>query len=1011
MELATEQPFEVSDCIVVPAQGLVIGPKGQETLGKRFMSMLVVLARHAPDPAPTDEILKEAWNEDASDQVVLNGASAVRNTFAAVCGVTDLIPRGEQPYRLNAEVNFDDVLVPSTNQCPYKALSSFESNDRIYFAGRSADSDAILKQLQLGCGFVLIVGASGVGKSSLLRAALLPTHKRELGYQGKLIDCKAESANTLLEKLRMDRPKKPQFVALDHLELMFSSAYTTEEQQQIATQLHDLTQQPKVRIVACMRADYYGDIARVPMLTQLVQGSGTHLLGNLMGKALRDVIIRPAALAGLSFEGSAGSNATLADQILEDAHSHDDQLPLLSLLLTRLYDQRDSNNQLTYQAYNTVGGYDGCLTQHAEACYQSLPPDQQAQLTQVLLTLTIANAETVTTIAVPLAAFSTQQQQLIQQFVDQRLCQTLQTDGSAKVAIAHESLLRHWPRANRIIEQHKADLGRRADIRQGTERWLRANKAPGYLLSQTPYQQVRGVCDNPSIRLDPDEQQFLERSSSAIRRTQFLRRFGVLTLALLLGFAAVSSWRLELSREAADQARQSADESFAILEHMLRETDPGTLATADKDSLVGIAPADLLDSAREALSSGNYNADVYIRVALSLAEIYQNHWQLAPVAELLAEAEQQIANSPGVDNFSSVRLYNAQGKLAYYQHDYDQADKLYQKSSTLLGSQDNPGLRATIENNLGELRLAQGKYSQAQKHHELALSIRQRLYPNGQQRVGESLHNLAGVHKAAGAFDRAGELYQQAITMQRQILGATHPELATAMTNLGVLRMGQGNLDEAEPLLTEALEIRRNSYGDDHPQTANSLHNLAAFAVQSGDQENAERLSEQSIDQHRKLFGKQHIAVAAGLNNLAKLYIEQARYTEAEKLLNQAVQDFTQKGASPHPYAGYFYYNLAVSELELGKTENAMLSNDQALNALPPDHPDRALFKTLSAEIQHQQGLQINLNEMLIQPLATIAKTKGTDSVAFSVAVNRAANILKVMPDEELRRALESYGR
>ena len=998
MDLTRMAPFELGDLIVIPAERLIIGSVGRFDLPPLRMKALVMLARHAPDAVASDELLTELWSSSASDQSLLNAISDLRKALALAGASEDIIESGHRTYRLTLLPNFDAVSVPSPDSNPYPGLASFSAADRIYFSGRNEDLGALIANLENKSPLVLLLGASGIGKSSLVAAGLVPHYERECRYSCHTIDCaRADTLQSLEQKwLRSLTPSANvsgggHLLIIDHLEKLLDTVESSESIDSLVQVLRTALAIPKVRVVALLRSDWYPRLIEFPALVALLRENTTQLLANLPAAELREVVMRPARLAGLTFELSP-NGASLADQILVDAQGGRDQLPLLSVLLAQLYELRTSANVLTFEAYERLGTFSSCLARHAEQSLTELSDSDRAALPRVSLALLRISERGVTGRPRPLRTFDAEDRPLIEHFIKRRLLTTWSDGGTVMIAYCHDALVRNWPTLTRLIDSHKAHVLLREELTQSAQRWSANDCSRDFHLAPGPLANARRVEADPHINLSASEIQLIAASDSTYARARRVRN--VVTTALVaLCIAALASASLLLQeRQAVRTAERRAAESFEVLQQILRTTEPAVAARA------GLEPARFLDHASQTLATGHFAPAVHAEVALTLAEIYQQQWRLSPVEALLADARAQSELVPE-DLALAARVLTAEGKLAYNRNNYTLAKERYLSAlQAIANSPDQRSLLATIKNNLGELHLAQGAFAEGIAAHSEALKIRRTLFPDGNQKVGESLQNLAGGERANGQLENAEQHYREAIVMQRQALGEEHPEVATAISNLSVLLMSRGRLDEAQALADDAWAIRRQVFGDQHPQTANSLHNVASLAVQRGDYARAVPLLQRSIETHQDLFGEQHIAVAAGMNNLGKAYIAQGQYESACEILARAIARFEQADP-PNPLAAYFYYNLAAAELKTERGEDALQSVQTAIARLPADHADQALFRTLQGSVLAELGKNFDSRRLFLDALRDVQASRGTQSDAYSAAYERASSYFRRVND------------
>ncbi len=269
--------------------------------------------------------------------------------------------------------------------CPFKGLAPFDAADVEYFFGRERLVDELGARLA-GTAFLAIIGPSGSGKSSLLRAGLLPAldHWRQVIVrpgERPAVELARELGGGLPDVLQGVPRGERLVVAVDQFEELFAAAVTEEERRTFVSAVVDAAWDPDRRaaIVIVLRADFFGRIAPYVELADLI-GQSHVLLGPMARGELRRAVEGPAERTGLEVEPE------LVEAVVDDVAGEVGGLPLLSTALLDLWLARDGA-ALTLESYERTGGVRGAVGRHAEAAFQSLGPQEQQIARRLLLRL------------------------------------------------------------------------------------------------------------------------------------------------------------------------------------------------------------------------------------------------------------------------------------------------------------------------------------------------------------------------------------------------------------------------------------------------------------------------------------------------------------------------------------------------------------------------------------------------------------------------------------------------
>jgi WD40 repeat protein len=266
----------------------------------------------------------------------------------------------------------------------------------------------------------------------------------------------------------------------------------------------------RLRAVLTVRADYYGHFARHPALARLI-GDNTLLVGPMTMSELRRAIEEPARVAGLELEEG------FADAVLADIRHEPGALPLLSTALLATWERRDGR-VLRVAAYREAGGVAGALTRLADGVYGGLDAAGQAATRRVFLRLTTPGedgGELRRRAPRPELAGSEQEEAVLAALVERRL---VTADGDT-VEVAHEALLREWPRLRAWLDEDRDGRRVHRHLTEAAGAWDAAGRDPADLYRGARLDAAQEWATAHPGDANPLEQAFLAASAAAQERT------------------------------------------------------------------------------------------------------------------------------------------------------------------------------------------------------------------------------------------------------------------------------------------------------------------------------------------------------------------------------------------------------------------------------------------------------------------------------------------------------------
>jgi DNA-binding SARP family transcriptional activator/WD40 repeat protein/energy-coupling factor transporter ATP-binding protein EcfA2 len=492
---------------------------------------------------------------------------------------------------------------PTMGVCPYRGLATFDTVDAGYFFGRERLVATLVARLAVAR-FVGVIGASGSGKSSLVRAGLIPAlaggalpgsaewaiavctpgadpvahlaaalapvlHEPEELIRGRL-DADAGELARMARRASAAMSAVRLLLVVDQCEELATVCQDAGARERFADAVADAVSEPDGRLamVPVVRADYYGALAVCPELARLFEQSQV-LVGAMTDAELRRAVVEPARRVGLALEEG------LADAVCRDAAGEPGALPLVSTALLETWVRRDGDT-LTIAGYEDAGGVRGALARLAEDVYGRLDADEQALARRMFLRLAApgqGNDDVRRRVSREELPASAEADSVLGVFVRHRL---LVADGGS-VDVAHEALLREWPRLRGWLEEDRAARRLHRQLTEAAAAWEADGRDASAL-----YRGARLAGAHEWATVHPDDPNLLEREflaastsaheddTRAARRTARRLRLLAVGLSLLLVVALFAGAVAVVLRQRA--SRQAARAKAAALDAQVSRT-------------------------------------------------------------------------------------------------------------------------------------------------------------------------------------------------------------------------------------------------------------------------------------------------------------------------------------------------------------------------------------------------------------------------------------------------------
>ncbi|MGI9235811.1 MAG: tetratricopeptide repeat protein [Woeseiaceae bacterium] len=859
---------------------------------------------------------------------------------------------------------------------PFRGLEAFHFEHAPVFFGRTRAVSDILQALRDqdadGRSFVLVLGMSGGGKSSCVRAGVLPMLTRPGVIEGvdewrravyrptdvrgdlftglakallrktalpsldednegpeELAQVMRESpqAATSMIKAALAREKRADgrsanvrlALVVDQMEEMYTQEEIGQEERVAFVDVLDsLARCGRVWVIGTLRSDFYQAIGKIPKLVALKEGGGHYDLMPPNASEIGQMIRLPTRAAGLHFEEDPSSSERLDDILRDAAAEHPEVLPLLQFTLEELYQRRTEDGMLTLAAYRDLGGVEGSLARRAETVFKDLPDDVEAELPKVLNALVTIERDGFEQVGRKRASWSDattgKSRELIETFVENRLFVTeLDDDGNAVVTVAHEALLWHWPRVKEWVAQNRENLRIRSRITAAAERWI-ADARPSDLLlpAGKPLHEAESLLEH-DLQLTDAETGFINASFAKAKRFQRLKVGVVAALGMLSIVAASSAYLATQQRDLANQARARA------------EVEAET-AKQTTDFMV-----DLFNVSDPSEARGN---------SITAREIMDKG------ADRIG---QELTTQPAIQATLMETMGSVYTSLGLYGQAASLLQSALEKRVELYGERHLEVARTY--HRLGEVLTLQAEYEKAGETLGKALAVRRDMLGEESAAVAESLTGLSEVLTQEGEFEAAEPLLRQALQIRNVIFGVESLEVAQSTERLGLNLFDQGNLDDAEPNLRQAIAIRRKLAGEEpHPDLANGLNDLGYLLYDKGELEETEALWREALAMNRKILEPTHPDIAYNLFNLAGVAHDKGEFDAAESLYREVLGIRRQALGEQHPDIAFTLNNYAFVLYDKGDRRAAINmerdSVDMYRNFFPDGHP--ALARALA---------------------------------------------------------------
>ncbi|SFF74282.1 Transcriptional regulatory protein, C terminal [Duganella sp. CF458] len=861
--------FQFGDWVVSPEANIVSNGDAKTQLEPRVMAVLRYLCRHPGAVIPAEEILQACWgSSELGDNPVHKAITQLRRAF----GDSSTEPRYIETIRKRGYRAIAPVITfaapPATtweSGSPFRGLEAFQENHSAIFFGRVQATaqlrELVLTQAAHGCPMALVLGPSGSGKTSLVRAGLLPQLMAgsirsdepiglsstvyldcaDLGsgtlfqaLAGALIDAEINgeplfpgaSADSLGQRLASDpdavsaelRERACQRTAVgvfvDRLEAVFRAQ--PGDANRFLQVLDALAKSNCLLILMACRNDFYPEVMAQPVLLALKSRGGHFDVLPPDGAEIAQIVRRPAVAANLSFERDEATGASLDDVLCDASRGNPDTLPLLQYCLNELYRLRSEEGQLKFAVYHELGGIDGAVGVRAEQVVGRLTVPQLDALPRVLSLLVNIGEDqaSVTSRRSPLSMLRTEdERELVRVMVEARLFVSELAGEVPSFGVAHEALLRRWPRVSAWVEGHRQALQLCTRLRGQAERWEQAMRRPDLLLPQgMQTQQAAELLQLRDFAIAPLELEFIRHS---ISRAKLRERINITVVATILLLAVLATVLGLSARNAQRESEEHRIEAEGLMGYMLGEFVEKVRPLGRLELLDDVSARALQYLTATKYSTATPESLIQNAKALQvIAEVNVARANPAKAKEALLAARELLHSTGAPTNTEEhIKTLGANaywlGSVYLIQREFETAAMYfteYKRAGERWRSIAPENVDAIIElayshGNLGTVALRQGNLERASESFTTSIKLKEQALNKRKTEeltagLANSIAGLASVKVRLGRLSEAFALYKQSEELLKE-LHSQSPNDATWQTRLSNTLRFQGELNIA----------------------------------------------------------------------------------------------------------------------------------------------------------------------------------------------------------------------
>ncbi|WP_395374679.1 winged helix-turn-helix domain-containing protein [Marinicella sp. W31] len=998
--LTKQQAFHLGPWLVLPDQNKLKNAEESFVIEPKLMEVLCFLAQHPAEVISSDQLINNCWpNQFISDNPVHKCIALLRKSLkddAKNPRFIKTVPK--RGYTLIAPVKHQNKSQSESIQSafwqsgsPFLGLEPYSKDHQSIFFGRSqAISEIKLLINQIAEDqhpFLLLSGPSGVGKTSLIKAGIAPylinpAYPFPLTFEGMtefVPEIKKEASSTTLEQnlkallkthelmpnenndlsddgIRTELSEHLHIIFIDQIERIFDQDKEPEHINAFFELLLQLLQSKKFLIIAAVRDEYYSQLMRWQTFQEIKKHSLQYDLAAPDLLELRQIVTHSTAAAGLEFEFDKKQLKRLDEIILQDARQLSNPLPLLSYTLAQLYQKKTVNQQLTFKAYNGMGGLTGAMATQAEKTYNQLSQQAQEQFYSLLYHLIKIRQNAVHPFICQRVPINTLRleafKEIITAFTNAHLFQTEHSNDMTSVRISHDRLLTEWKRVSDWLDSNRQDLNRLQELRSNVQIWDKHQESSAYLITNAGMiENLRRLTQLQHIRLSPTENRFIKKSFRKHKLQKYAGLGGVALLLLLLTASTFQTLKLNQANKYLYQNNTNAEKLISFM----------------------------LDDMKQYLSHSG-TLEVFGDLGTQVMSYYEQY----PLSDITPASK-----------LNQINAMNILGEVEVNRGNYDLAQSFLSRSLQLsklkpIGEKVTENLifqTSQTQYWLGYIAFLNKKHTETESHWQEYLKEARQLSvmnpdkTDWQLEASYALNNLGTLAITTKQLEKAADYFQRSAQIKRQ-LQQKHPENTQYIADLADTVSWQANTIEKLGDLRHALSFQQQSLqlteklveldnentvwlhrlGLANYRTALNHYNLAEI-------ESAKQLVDRSLQLFQQLYinDSNNQTWRQEYVNQHLLYAKVMRYQQQpdKALIHISQAQTLYQGIAPEKTA----MAISIRQLSSIQTEASLIYSDLGQH--------ETAIRQISDTIQHFQKAYADQNSDKTERLAHILLVQG----------------------------------